>query len=256
MSYFTMGYKLPRFLSKPLFGDRKRFGLVVQPEDPCWIEWHKQYQEFYFETQKKSIGNSVNNAGYTVLRRVSLDGKKVLEVGPGRIGHIDCWNGSPDEYVIADVRQDMLDESQQALKIAKVRHSTRLIAERFPSLPFDDETFDIVVSFYSMEHLYPLDEYLTEIQRVLRPGGKLVGAIPCEGGLAWGLGRYLTSRRWFLNNTSINPDKIICWEHPNFADHILSSSDQLFRRKFIHFWPLIVPSVDLNLVVQFVYEKQ
>jgi ubiquinone/menaquinone biosynthesis C-methylase UbiE len=162
----------------------------------------------------------------------------------------------PEKYVIADVRQDMLDESKKTLEKVGVSYSTCLVAERSPSLPFDDETFDIVVTFYSLEHLYPLQEYLTEIRRVLTPKGMMVGAIPCEGGLAWGLGRYITSRRWFLNNTNINPDKIICWEHPNFADYVLRLSDQQFKTSFNHFWPLAVPSVDLNLVVQFVYEKQ
>ena len=66
----------------------------------------------------------------------------------------------------------------------------------------------------------------------------------------------LTSRRWFKNNTTIDPDKIICWEHPNFADHILDELDQVFQREAVGYWPLSwLPALDLNLVIRLCYRK-
>ena len=112
-----------------------------------------------------------------------------------------------------------------------------------------------MVSFYSLEHLYPLEPYVAGILRVLKPGGVLIGAIPAEGGLGWGLGRYLTSRRWFKKHTTINPDKLICWEHPNFADHVLTTLDRNMVQQHLGFWPLAVPSIDMNLVIKFIYAK-
>ena len=92
--------------------------------------------------------------------------------------------------------------------------------------------------------------------RILKPSGTLIGAIPAEGGLAWGGGRMITSRRWFKKNTRINPDKIICWEHPNFADQIIDELDQVFDRKTLVHWPLRWPPVlDVNLVLRFHYLK-
>ena len=82
-----------------------------------------------------------------------------------------------------------------------------------------------------------------------------MGAIPLEGGLAWGAGRYLTSRRWLLKHTSIDPDKIICWEHPNFADEIFASLVQRGDFSYLDFWPLKIHSMDLNLVLKFVINK-
>jgi hypothetical protein len=66
----------------------------------------------------------------------------------------------------------------------------------------------------------------------------------------------LTSRRWFKKNTVIDPDKIICWEHPNFADQILGELDQVFAREAVEHWPLPwLPLLDPNLVIRLLYRK-
>lgn len=240
----------------PLFGDRRAYGLQVQPEDSCWKEWQDVYLTFYYANQKRSVGAVVNDAGYKVMHEVNMAGKVVLEIGPGDINHISCWHGKPECYVIADIQQAMLDHSATKLASAEVSHKAVLLEDREKGvLPFQDNSFDMLVSFYSLEHLYPLENHLSELIRVLKPGGTLVGAIPCEGGLAWGLGRFLTSRRWLKRHTAINPDKLICWEHPNFADGILTSLNQQMRNGKLSFWPLSLPCIDINLVVRFVYEK-
>ena len=45
-------------------------------------------------------------------------------------------------------------------------------------LPFDDCSFDHVVSFETFEHIFNLGEVLTEIWRVVRPGRSLVISLP------------------------------------------------------------------------------
>lgn len=257
MSYFTLGHRLPHFLTAPLFGDRKRFGLIVQPDDPCWLEYSSVIMDMYEQTQKRSVGAIVNNAGYRVMEDIDMAGKRVLEIGPGNLEHIKYWQGKPDSYVVADIRQPLLDKAIERLEENDVRYSTALLERSdMGALPFENGEFDIVVSFYSLEHLYPINPYIQGMLRVVKSGGLLVGAIPCEGGIAWGLGRYFTSRRWFLNNTKANPDKIICWEHPNFADQILLTLDSMLKKQSLVFWPLRLPSIDINLVAKFIYEKR
>jgi SAM-dependent methyltransferase len=51
------------------------------------------------------------------------------------------------------------------------------------ALPFDADTFDVIVSCDVLEHVENLDEALQEIHRVLRPGGSFIGFVPAEGGL-------------------------------------------------------------------------
>ena len=256
MRYLTVGHRLPHIIGARLFGDRRRFGLVVQPEDPCWKEWQTVFSDLYYSSQKQSVGKIVNDAGYRVMERIDLAGKTMLEVGPGDISHIEHWSGRPARYVIADVREAMLEASGHRLAERRVRYESTLLERSDDgTLPYDAESFDIIVSFYALEHLYPFDHHLGGMLRVLKPGGLLVGAIPAEGGLSWGLGRFLTTRRWLKTRTTIDPDKLICWEHPNFADHILTSLDAVMHQRYLGFWPLGIPSVDLNLIIKFVYAK-
>jgi SAM-dependent methyltransferase len=257
VKYPTVGHRLPEMITARLFGNRTKFGLSVQADDPCWREWQATYLKFYYATQRQSVGSIVNNAGYHVMRRADLTGKQVLEIGPGDINHIDWWRGKPARYVIADIQQAMLDISSRKLAAGGVSHECKLMQRGEPgALPFGDGEFDMVVSFYSLEHLYPLAPYVDGIVRILKPGGMLIGAIPAEGGIAWGMGRFLTSRRWFKKHTTIDPDKLICWEHPNFADHILTVLDEKLQQRYQGFWPLGVPSIDVNLVIKFVYVRR
>lgn len=246
---------LPRFVRVPLWGDRERWGLCVRPDDPSWREWEQTMMSFYIENQREGLGVRVNDAGYAVMKHADIAGKTVLEIGPGDIRHHKYWNGSPKEYWLADIEPSMLETAQNKLTDLGVSHRSILLA-RDDSLPLGDGSVDFVISFYSLEHIYPLQPYLCELHRVLKPGGTLIGAVPAEGGLAWGLGRFLTSRRWFRRNTTIDPDKIICWEHPNFADLIIDGLDGNFERVRVSRWPFAwLPLLDTNLIIKFIHAK-
>lgn len=246
---------LPRTLCKPLWGDRERWGLSPILDDLCWQEWQGTYTDFYAANQRAGIGRYVNDAGYKVMSSIDLTGKRVLEIGAGDIRHFPYWCGKPAEYLLADISAEMMDLAKQRLHEHNVACST-LLVERNKPVALDSASVDVIISFYSLEHLYPLKPYLEEFNRLLKPGGTLVGAIPTEGGLAWGAGRMLTSRRWFKRNTTIDPDKIICWEHPNFADHIIEQLDEVFAREAVKHWPMrFLPMIDTNLIIQFLYQK-
>ena len=225
MPAFALRNWLPKSLRSPLWGDREKWGLTINVDDPCWQQWQQTYSEFYGATQREGIGTQVNDAGYRVMAHIDLMGKRVLEIGGGDIRHIVKWRGKPAEYILADVSVEMMKKAERRLSEKGVTYRPILL-NRGQALPLDDNSVDVIVSFYSLEHLYPLAPYLTDMHRVLKPDGTLIGAIPAEGGLTWGAGRMLTSRRWFKKNTTIVPDKIICWEHPNFADEIIAALDR------------------------------
>ncbi len=255
MPGLTIRNLMPRFLRNPLWGDRERWGLTVNSTDPDWKRYQSALRDFYQATQRTGIGTTVNDAGYRVIADIDLAGKTVLEIGAGDIRHFQYWLGMPKKYLLADISPDMMEFAKARLEKHGVPHET-LMLEREQPLPLADRSVDVIVSFYSLEHLYPLAPYLDEMLRVLKPGGTLIGAIPAEGGLAWGLGRLLTSRRWLKKNTLVDPDKIICWEHPNFADEILGVLDARLERQRVGYWPLpLLPLVDPNLIIRFQYRQ-
>lgn len=55
------------------------------------------------------------------------------------------------------------------------------------TIPFNDSTFDIVFSSNVLEHVEDLGALLTEIRRVLRPGGLSIHLMPTPAWRAWSL---------------------------------------------------------------------
>lgn len=256
MAGFKIRNYLPRFLGNPLWGNRERWGLNVNPADAHWEKYQEALGAFYTATQRRGVGATVNDAGYRVISDIGFAGKVVLEVGAGDVRHIRYWAAQPKKYILADISEEMMSRARSRLDQNNVAYEA-LMLRRGEPLPVADHSVDVVISFYSLEHLYPFAPYLEDMLRVLKPGGVLIGAIPAEGGLAWGLGRFFTSRRWFKSHTSIDPDKIICWEHPNFADEIIRALDSRMARQKVKYWPLPwLPALDLNLIVQFQYRKK
>ena len=245
---------LPGKISSVLFGNRQKHGLTPIRDDPEWQQWQNEYLNFYESTQKQGIGSRVNDAGYEIIKEIDFNGLSIGEIGPGSLPHRALWNGVPAKFTGIDVNQDFLDMCKEKAGCPFVGIN---VGPDERTLPLPDESIDILLSFYSLEHLNPLGDYLDDYRRVLKPGGRVVGAIPNEGGLAWGLGRYLTSRRWIHANTKLDYDKIICWEHPNFADTIMNELDKRFVRKQISLYPSIgIFSQNLTLLTRFVYERR
>ena len=50
------------------------------------------------------------------------------------------------------------------------------------TIPFDSASFDFVINNQVMEHVEDLDSVLSEIQRVLKPGGMILSIFPHKGG--------------------------------------------------------------------------
>ena len=180
-----------------------------------------------------------------------------MEIGPGDVNHLNFIKNMPKLYTLCDIDKKSLSMGQKKLESVGIRTEISLLnSNREPLLPFPNEKFDFVLSFNTFEHLYPLEQYLIEITRVLVSNGIVVGGIPCEGGVAWGLGRLLTTRRYVHKHFDINYDKIICWEHPNYADFILNQLSYHFKKKYLKLHPFNLLPIDFNIVASFIFQKK
>lgn len=253
---FLIAQKFPYFVKKRLFGDRKKYGTEADINDKEWGMWLDQINDFYTSTQKQGIGEYINNAGYKILKNIDFTNKIVLEVGPGSLPHLDLMQSYPAEYIIADVDKNFLEISKKKLDNKSIVSRSILIENRADASinEIKDSSVDILLTFYSLEHFYDLEKYLLQYKKYLKNGGFVIGCVPCEGGLFWGLGRFATSRRWMKKNTVIDYDKIICWEHPNFLSTIKKYLDKNFVAKKINFFPFKIKNGDINLVFSFIYQ--
>jgi SAM-dependent methyltransferase len=74
-----------------------------------------------------------------------------------------------------------VDVSEEALSAARERYGHPVLTFRLiapGTLPFADDAFDVVVSFETVEHTADPGLFLSELRRVLRPGGPLIISTP------------------------------------------------------------------------------
>lgn len=251
-----MLYKyLPQSLFIPLFGDRNKWGLKRDVKDKDFINWQETLINTYTETQKGTIGSVVNHFGFKIMSEIDLTDKTVIEFGPGLIDHLDYNNTKPKEYILADINKDFLKLSEEKLyKIYNIENVKKLeITE--DKIPLEDNSVDVVITFHQLEHIFNLEEYLIDIKRILKKDGILIGAVPTEGSLAWGIGRYLTSRKYTKKYCNYDYDKIICWEHPNFVTKIHKLLEKYFDTSVLKKKPFGFLPFDCNLSYSFILKN-
>lgn len=75
------------------------------------------------------------------------------------------------EVTLTDLSPGMLDRARESLGEAAGRFSFRPVDAA--DIPFRDASFDAVIANHMLYHVADLDRALSEIRRVLRPGGRL-----------------------------------------------------------------------------------
>lgn len=104
-----------------------------------------------------------------VLGDAELTARDVLEVGSGRGGGASylCRSRAPRSVTGVDI-------ARRAVELSRRRRrggTLRFVQGDATSLPFPDDSFDVVVNIES-SHCYPsFTAFLGEVARVLRPGG-------------------------------------------------------------------------------------
>lgn len=95
---------------------------------------------------------------------------RVLEIGTGVGYGIDIIASSVEHFVTMDKHRS---EELGALPL-----NVEFVQATVPPLPFEDDSFDCVVSFQVIEHIKRDREFVREVLRVLKPGGRFIVSTP------------------------------------------------------------------------------
>lgn len=127
------------------------------------------------------IFNAYQQARYGQILKVAGDirGEKVLDIG--------CGGGSLT-YLLAKAGAETVGAENEELGLQLARENLASVSEKHLrctfvhasayKLPFEAESFDVVVSCEVIEHLRKPERMLNEAKRVLKPGGKFILTTP------------------------------------------------------------------------------
>ena len=121
-----------------------------------------------------------SNWVFDTLVKLPVD-SRILELGsgPGLL-----WKSSIDripagwKITLSDLSPGMLDAAWRNLVVTGRAFQFKEIDAQ--SIPFEDETFDVVIANHMLYHVPDRSKALSEIKRVLKPGGHLVATTAGE----------------------------------------------------------------------------
>ena len=138
-----------------------------------------------YSTNKQGFGNWVfSNCQYAT-------GCSILELGCGTgnmwIGRDEIVNAS-SRIVLSDFSEGMINTAKDNLKgYDKIKYQVIDIQD----IPYEDDSFDIVIGNMMLYHVPDLDKGLSEVRRVLKPGGTFYCATFGEHGIVEYLSKVL-----------------------------------------------------------------
>jgi SAM-dependent methyltransferase len=132
----------------------------------------KKQQELYdrgwrteLQAGKEERGNLQTNLEFLARTDLLKPQDKILEIGCG-IGTVVNELSRKGQDIVG------IDISGEAIEYGRKKYGDiRLEVQAAEILPYEDESFDVVLSFDLFEHIAEIDKHISEVRRVLRPGG-------------------------------------------------------------------------------------
>jgi ubiquinone/menaquinone biosynthesis C-methylase UbiE len=81
-----------------------------------------------------------------------------------------------------DMNKDALDLGASRVASMEIPIPVKFVVASLLDVPVESHTFDFLVSFHTLEHIYPSDatKFASEVFRILKPGGHFLISIPYQ----------------------------------------------------------------------------
>lgn len=105
-------------------------------------------------------------------RLLSTAHGRVLEIGAGTGLNLSHYPDAVDDLILAEPSAPMADRLRA--RRSKLGRAARIVTAPAEALPFEDASFDVVVSTLVLCTVIAPEIAVAEVRRVLRPGGRLL----------------------------------------------------------------------------------
>ena len=217
----------------PLTAEQERI------RDDFMHAWHEELPKKYGIIERFNHGYVVDHAPAAFTR--------TLEIGAGIGEHLAYEKLTPAQraaYVALELRPQMAGEIRRRCPDVQVH-----VGDCQERLDFADGYFDRILAVHVLEHLPNLPAAVREMRRLCAGDGCFQVVIPTEGGLAYSLARRISAQRFFERRYKMDYRWLIEREHINVPAEILEVLGEHFTITHRAFFPLRVPSVNLNLAI-------
>jgi demethylmenaquinone methyltransferase/2-methoxy-6-polyprenyl-1,4-benzoquinol methylase len=123
-----------------------------------------------------SAGIDVGWRKKAIKELVSLHPKQILDVatGTGDFAITSYEILKPEKITGIDISEGMLEIGRQKIIKSGLQNHIELLNGDSEAILYDDNSFDAVTVAFGVRNFENLEKGLSEIKRVLRPGGKLI----------------------------------------------------------------------------------
>jgi len=122
--------------------------------------WRKELQ-----AGKEERGNLQTNLEFLAQTNLLRPKDRILEIGCGIGSVVNELSGKGHDIAGIDISGEAIEYGRKKYR------DIRLEVQAAETLPYDDESFEVVLSFDLFEHIAAIDKHISEVKRVLGPGG-------------------------------------------------------------------------------------
>jgi ubiquinone/menaquinone biosynthesis C-methylase UbiE len=152
--------------------------------NPMTYDWEKTLQidpgtlKWYDEIDRRFLGSAYYAAGQNgqpfgrFLKPDLLSGKQVLEIGCGMGTHAEMLLRNGARLTAIDQTALAVESTRRRLELKQL--DARVLLQDAENLSLPDRSFDVVWTWGVIHHSSCTEQCVSEISRVLRPGGRLM----------------------------------------------------------------------------------